>query len=157
MFRVPLAGQVSVDSWRKGTPKAAIARGAEAQPLPPPRLRSAPLNAAPSAHLHVLDSRALAPLCHRLGIDAQLPAQLCERSLRLLYCCSDGVRGRGAPVTNLSHSASRHSRERIAPSNRGIKHLAKFTCHQPLLYGNEDLAACQRVEGESLRLRHDLW
>ncbi len=42
------------------------------------------------------------------------------------YCCSDGVRGRGAPVTNLSHSASFHSCERIAPSNRGIKHLAMF-------------------------------
>jgi hypothetical protein len=33
------------------------------------------------------------------------------------------VRGRGAPVTNLSHAASFHSRERIAPLNRGIKHL----------------------------------
>jgi hypothetical protein len=37
------------------------------------------------------------------------PAQLRERSLRSLYCSSDGVRGRGAPVTNLSHSASFHS------------------------------------------------
>jgi hypothetical protein len=33
------------------------------------------------------------------------------------------VRGRGAPVTNLSHSASFHSFERITPSNRGIKQL----------------------------------
>jgi transposase len=31
--------------------------------------------------------------------------------------------GRGAPVTYLSHTASFHSDERIAP-NRGIKHLA---------------------------------
>ena len=76
--------------------------------------------------LHVLDRRALAPLRHRLGIDAEFPAQLRERSLRSLYCCSDGVRGRGAPVTNLSHSASFHSCERIAPSNRGIKHLTKW-------------------------------
>jgi hypothetical protein len=37
--------------------------------------------------------------------------------------CSDGVRGRGAAVMNLSHSASFHSAERISPSNRGIKHL----------------------------------
>ncbi|WP_206069792.1 hypothetical protein, partial [Novosphingobium olei] len=41
-----------------------------------------------------------------------------------LYCCSDGVRGRGAPMTYLSHTASFHSNERIAPSNRGIKHLS---------------------------------
>ncbi|RYF10127.1 MAG: hypothetical protein EOO77_22195 [Oxalobacteraceae bacterium] len=31
--------------------------------------------------------------------------------------------GRGAPVTYLSHTASFRSNERIAPSNRGIKHL----------------------------------
>ena len=43
--------------------------------------------------------------------------------MRSLYCCSDGVRGRGAPMTYLSHTASFHSNERIAPSNRGIKHL----------------------------------
>ena len=42
---------------------------------------------------------------------------------RELYCCSDGVRGRGAPMTYLSHTASFHSNEGIAPSNRGIKHL----------------------------------
>lgn len=56
--------------------------------------------------------------------DPELPAQRRERSLRSLYCCSDGVRGRGAPATCLSHSASFHSNERIAPSDRGIKHLA---------------------------------
>src|SRR5690606_14084646 len=71
--------------------------------------------------LHILDRRALAPLRDGLGVDTQLPAQLRERSLRSLYCCSDGVRGRGAAMTNLSQSASFHSRERIAPSNRGIK------------------------------------
>ncbi|WP_373288764.1 transposase [Croceicoccus mobilis] len=38
---------------------------------------------------------------------------------------SDGVCGRGAPVTNLSHMASFHSNERITPSNRGIKHLVE--------------------------------
>lgn len=74
--------------------------------------------------LHVLDCRPLAPLRHHLGVDAQLLAQLRERSLRSLYCSSYGVRGRGAPVTNLSYSASFQSFERIAPSNRGIKHLA---------------------------------
>lgn len=43
--------------------------------------------------------------------------------MRSLYCCSDGVRGRGAPMTYLSHTASFQFNERIAPSNRGIKHL----------------------------------
>ena len=41
-----------------------------------------------------------------------------------LYCCSDGVRGRGAAVKYLSHNASFHSKEKIAPSNRGIKQLS---------------------------------
>jgi len=39
------------------------------------------------------------------------------------YCSSDGMRGRGASITDLSHRASFHSYERTAPSNRGIKHL----------------------------------
>jgi hypothetical protein len=45
--------------------------------------------------------------------------------LRSLYCCSDGVRGRGVPVTYLSHTASFHFNERIAPSNRGNEHLER--------------------------------
>src|ERR1041384_5074959 len=73
----------------------------------------------------ILDRRPLTPLRHRLGVDPQLTAQRRERSLRSLYCCSDGVRGRGAPVTYLSHTASFHSNERIAPSNRGIKQLVR--------------------------------
>ena len=59
--------------------------------------------------LHILDSRALPPLRNRLGVYTQLFAQLRERSLRSLYCSSDGVRGRGAHMTNLSHTASFHS------------------------------------------------
>jgi hypothetical protein len=73
----------------------------------------------------VLDCRPLPPFRHHLGISAEFPAQLRERSLRSLYCCSDGVRGRGASVTNLSYSASFHSCERIGPSNHGIKHLSR--------------------------------
>ncbi|XHY17678.1 hypothetical protein SuNHUV7_24750 (plasmid) [Pseudoseohaeicola sp. NH-UV-7] len=61
-----------------------------------------------------------------LGIDTQFFAQRRVRSLRSLYCSSDGVRGRGAPVTNLSHMASFHSIERITPSNRGIKQLEYY-------------------------------
>ena len=47
-----------------------------------------------------------------------------------LYCCSDGVRGRGAAVKYLSHNASFHSKEKIAPSNRGIKHLGQHRSTQ---------------------------
>ena len=84
----------------------------------------------PRPGLHVLDCRPLAPLRHRLGVDAQFPTRLRERSLRSLYCSSDGVRGRGAAMTNLSQSASFHSCERIAPSNRGIKHLSRIRVRQ---------------------------
>lgn len=49
--------------------------------------------------LQILDRRSLAPLGYRLRVDPQLSTQRRERSLRSLYCCSDGVRGRGAPVT----------------------------------------------------------
>jgi hypothetical protein len=73
--------------------------------------------------LHILSRRALAPLRHRIRGDAQFAAQLRNRSLRSLYRSSGGVRGRGTPVTNFSHSASLHYLARMAPSNRGIKHL----------------------------------
>ena len=39
-----------------------------------------------------------------------------------LYCCSDGVRVRGAAVKYLSHNASFHSKKQIATLNCGIKH-----------------------------------
>ena len=74
------------------------------------------------AGLPVLNRLPLAPLRHRPRIDPKLPAQLRGRSLRSLYCCSDGVRSRSAAVANLSHSASFQSNEWIAPSNPGIKH-----------------------------------
>lgn len=55
--------------------------------------------------------------------DGRSLAQLRERSPRSLYCRSDGVRGRGASMTNLSHNAAFHSYEWFAPTNQGIKHL----------------------------------
>src|SRR6056297_3375308 len=77
----------------------------------------------PRPSLPILDRLPLSPLRDRLRIDAELPAQFRVRSLRSLYCCSDGVRGRGAAMTYLSHKASFHSIEWIAPSNTGIKQL----------------------------------
>ena len=59
---------------------------------------------------------------HRLAGDTERQAISPEiKELRSLYCCSDGMRGRGAAVTNLAHNASLQSNERITPSNRGIK------------------------------------
>jgi len=72
--------------------------------------------------LGVFDCLSLATLRDRLGVNARFSAKLRERSLQSLYRSSDGVRSRGAAVTNFSHNASFDSYERIAPSNRGIKH-----------------------------------
>lgn len=47
-----------------------------------------------------------------------------------MYCSSDCVRGRGAPVTYLSHSIFFHAWEKIAPSNPGIKHLERVSAFQ---------------------------
>jgi hypothetical protein len=44
-----------------------------------------------------------------------------ERSLRWMYCNSDGVRSPGVPVTNLSHSVSFYSLKRTTPSNHGTR------------------------------------
>src|ERR1700756_4378845 len=43
--------------------------------------------------------------------------------LTILYCSTDRLRRDGAPVQNLSHSASFHSCDKNAPSTPGIKHL----------------------------------
>ncbi|WP_410468824.1 hypothetical protein [Aestuariicoccus sp. MJ-SS9] len=40
----------------------------------------------------------LAPFGDGFDVDAKLPAQFRVRSLRSLYCCSDGVRSRGVSV-----------------------------------------------------------
>ena len=59
--------------------------------------------------LEILNRLALAPFRNRLRVDPQIPAQRRERSLRSLYCSSDGVRGRGPSMAKLAHNASFHS------------------------------------------------
>jgi len=118
------SGAGSMAAMRRGSRRvAAVCAVGTPQPLPP-RLGQYRRMRGLRPGLQILDRRPLPPLRDRLRVDPQLPAQRRERSLRSLYCCSDGVRGRGAPMTNLSHTASFHSNKRIAPSNRGIKHLA---------------------------------
>lgn len=58
--------------------------------------------------LEILNRLALAPFRNRFLVDPQIPTQRRERSLRSLYFSSDGVRGRGASETNLTHNASFH-------------------------------------------------
>lgn len=66
-------------------------------------------------------------------MEAEFPAQPTDRCRAALTACAPcgkcqpspaGQRDRGASVTTLSHSASFPSRDRHAPPNRGIKHLA---------------------------------
>ena len=73
--------------------------------------------------ISLLNGRSLPPLRYCFRIVSERPAQIHGRSLRSLYCCSDGVRGRGAAMTYLSHKTPFHSIEWIAPSKHGIKHL----------------------------------
>lgn len=63
-------------------------------------------------------------------------AQTCPR--RYQYCRSDGLRGRGAPVTNL---ASFHPRKWITPSNRGISRLQTIQKQIDLTFRIEKIRA----------------
>jgi hypothetical protein len=64
-----------------------------------------------------------------------------ERRRRSPYRSSDGVRGRGALMKNLVHSASFNSDEKDAPSKPVIKHrlAGKETLH------NTSRLGCQRT------------
>ena len=64
------------------------------------------------------------PLGDGLRIDAVALAQHLDRSFRSVYCCSNGVTGRGASVKYLSHSASLVMARALMPSppHRGTKH-----------------------------------
>src|SRR5262245_17024665 len=59
-------------------------------------------------HRSIIEEGALAPLHHRFRIKIVAAGELLARSLRSLYSSSDGVRGLGAAVKNLSHRASRN-------------------------------------------------
>src|SRR5688500_16687205 len=65
---------------------------------------------------------ALPPLRDRLLVDAIALGERSQARLAMLYRSTDRRRRCGAPMVNLAHSASRHSCEKSAPSNPGIKH-----------------------------------
>ena len=65
----------------------------------------------------------LPPLGHRLGIDPMPTRQGPQALLTMLYRSTDRLRRCGAPVQNLSRSASFHLMDKNAPSNAGTKQL----------------------------------
>jgi hypothetical protein len=65
----------------------------------------------------------LLPLRDGLRVDAVTGRQRPQARLTMLYRSTDCRSRRGAPVRNLAHSASFHSREKTAPSNPGIKQV----------------------------------
>src|SRR5262249_52476763 len=75
-------------------------------------------------HRSIIEEGALAPLHHRFRIKIVAAGELLDRSLRSLYSSSDGVRGPGAAVKNLSHRASRNVASAwLIPRHSGTAHL----------------------------------
>src|SRR3984957_4116831 len=75
-------------------------------------------------HGNVVDEGPFAPLGDCLVVQPILCRKLFERSLRSLYRSSDGVRGRGAAMKYLAHSASRNAGSVcLIPSHSGTEQL----------------------------------
>src|SRR3954466_10861587 len=83
----------------------------------------------------VLDRGALLPLGDRLRVDPVALGQHPQALLTMLDRATHCRRRAGAPMQNLAHSASFHSREKSAPSKPGTKQLADahWTRLEPLL------------------------
>src|SRR6187401_3509470 len=107
-------------------------------------------------HPAILQARARPPLGHGLRIDPIAFAQRLDRSLRSLYCCSDGVSGRGASVKYLSQSASLVVATPIVPSppHPGTKQLARGACRadgaQHAIDAGEQLIGGERLGQEGV-------
>src|SRR6202166_2866025 len=67
--------------------------------------------------------RTISPLAHGLLVDPVAIGQSPQALLTMLYRSTHRRCRGGAPVENLAHSASFHSKENNAPSKPGIKHL----------------------------------
>src|SRR6185312_10388558 len=75
-------------------------------------------------HGSVVDEGPFAPLGNRLVVQPVLCGKLFERSFRSLYRSSDGVRGRGATMKYLAHSASLNAGSAcLIPPHFGTGHL----------------------------------
>src|SRR5664279_6414883 len=69
----------------------------------------------------------LLPFGDGLLVDPVALGESPQALLTILYRSTHRLCRRGAPMENLSHSASFHSLEKIAPLNPGIKQLASTT------------------------------
>src|SRR5215469_2065500 len=79
-------------------------------------------------HRSIIEEGALAPLHHRFRVKIVAAGELLDRSLRSLYSSSDGVRGLGVAVKNLSHRASRNVASAwLIPRHSGTAHLVAKT------------------------------
>jgi len=77
----------------------------------------------PRAGRQISDRGPLLPRRDGLLIDPVTLRQRSQALLTMLYRSTDRLCRRGAPVKNLTHSASFRSRQKTAPSKLGIKHL----------------------------------
>ena len=96
-----------------------------------------------SARWQVSGRETLLPLRHRFRVDPVAPGERPQALLTMLYRSTDRLRRCGAPVQNLAHSASFHSRDKTAPSNPGIKHLASY-------YSNDSIDRCSAPSSENI-------
>src|SRR6266487_1395327 len=105
-------------------------RGPTSSPRSPDMIRTKKtLHLRP--HRSIIEEGALAPLHHRFRIKIVAAGELLDRSLRSLYSSSDGVRGLGAAVKNLSHRASRNVASAwLIPRHSGTAHLAQPQFHR---------------------------
>src|SRR5262249_4259750 len=113
-------------------------------------------------HRSIIEEGALAPLHHRFRIKIVAAGELLDRSLRSLYSSSDGVRGLGAAVKNLSHRASRNVASAwLIPRHSGTAHLASRRVEHDLAQRFARFDQLMRLGGarqrqNSLDLRLDL-
>src|SRR5688572_29889294 len=94
------------------------------------------------------DQGSLLPLRYGLLIDAVAPRELPQALLTMLYRSTHCLCRAGAPMQNLSHSASFHSSEKTAPSKSGIKHLERASAEPTK--SRHPRAVCSPVAGGAM-------
>jgi hypothetical protein len=78
------------------------------------------------SHRQIFDRLPMAPLQDGLLVDPISLREARDRSLRSLQLASNGVRGLGAPVQNLSRKVLCCDDVKSTPSHAGTKHLITF-------------------------------
>ncbi len=89
---------------------------------------------------------ALLPLGDGLRVDAVAPRKSPHALLTMLYRSTDRRCRAGAPVKNLSHSASFHPLGKNAPPNAGTKHLVPGLTGWAQINGRDELPIPVKVQ-----------